>query len=98
MTHTPGPWSIVPIFGLCNVTGADDRSICSTGGYSNNVLDSGAVRAENEANARLVAAAPELLAACQAFVDRFDGGSRADTDYVADMMRTAIIKAIGETK
>lgn len=49
--------------------------------------------AETASNARLIAAAPDLAEACQAFVDRFDSGSRADTDYVAGLMRAALAKA-----
>lgn len=32
----------------------------------------------------------QLREACQAFIDRFDGGHRADTDYVAGLMRAAL--------
>ena len=46
-------------------------------------------------DATLYAAAPDLLEACEAFIDRFDHGARADTDYVAGLMRSAIAKATG---
>lgn len=38
-----------------------------------------------------------LVAACRAFVERFDSGQgrRADTDYVASLMRAALSKAEG---
>ncbi len=57
---TEGPWSIHNR-GEFNVVGADKRrTICSTGGYSES-SNSERVYYENIANARLIAAAPELL-------------------------------------
>lgn len=59
MEHTPGPWEVTE--DLMHVYAPDtdtaitnDRSFC----YPNH--------AEAEANARLISAAPELLAACEA--------------------------------
>ena len=61
-THTPGPWFInkrAAMFiecahrGIASCTGADNRSPDN-------------LEAENKANARLIAAAPDLLAACKA--------------------------------
>jgi len=59
--HTLGDWAVHrrSPFG---VTGPDGRTICSTGGYSDNRIDCEIVHDENLANARLIAAAPELLA------------------------------------
>jgi hypothetical protein len=52
----------------------------------------------NEHDACLIAAATKLYEAAQAFIDRFDSnGHRADTDYVADLMRTALAEARGES-
>ena len=41
----------------------------------------------------------EALAACEAFIERFDSGQgrRADTDYVAGLMRATLARAKGET-
>ena len=54
---TPGPWCLSRFSPQFNVTGMNDRSICSTGGYQD-----GTEKAfkENEANAPFVAAAPAM--------------------------------------
>lgn len=56
--HTPGPWE-VNVRSKFSVYGANNRGICSTGGYQCNCDDG--VYDENAANARLIAEAPELL-------------------------------------
>lgn len=59
--HTPGPW-VPNKHSEATVMGGPDggRAVASCGGYSDNRLeDSGS--SENLANARLVAAAPDLL-------------------------------------
>ena len=102
--HTPGPWNfsnennslghgggiaidaIDPadhqLFEVCEVWGIDDYS----------KIDSRA-----EANARLIAAAPELLEALQGFVGAWpaikDGTFNGDA--VCDFARAAIAKATG---
>ena len=63
MAHTPGPWRVAR---QCStlVEAENGRNICSAGGYSTNF----AVRETletNEANANLIAAAPELLKALE---------------------------------
>jgi hypothetical protein len=65
--YTPGPWSVDTRYGPCNVSAPAGRSICSTGGCSDNFSDPEKRTAENEANARLVAAAPDLLEAWQEY-------------------------------
>jgi hypothetical protein len=91
---TPGPWIIdkrcstrvcLPI--------ENNRGIASTGGYFSNDQD---VAEENEANARLIAAAPDLLAACEAALE--DGPHNASCGLhleVVDVLRAAIAKAKG---
>ncbi len=59
--HTPGPWEIDPR--AANHVIADKRSICSLGFHDTSLPDGG--QAENSANARLIAAAPDLLAALE---------------------------------
>ena len=66
--HTPGPWKLDERMGVCTyVTGGHDgrRGICSTGGYSTNSVDPVVLNDENIANARLIAAAPDLLEALE---------------------------------
>jgi hypothetical protein len=50
----------------------------------------------NEANARLIAAAPALLVALESMVERFDGFVEHDGSTLSiDMARAAIAKAKG---
>lgn len=88
--HTPGPWVAKGIGGpnLC-VTDGDSRYV-----VDRFVLGSRATE-EHEANARLIAAAPDLLAALQAVMAGQIGGN---VDHDAERFRAAraaIAKAIG---
>lgn len=98
--HTPGPWKIDPKTST-RIVGAGDRGIASAGGYFNN-QDSAAVYAENEANARLISAAPDLLAAARALFDapHYDHFATRlnDAEMAAlDALRAAVAKAEGRT-
>lgn len=62
MSHTPGPWiADQPFEG--HVANASGRLVCSAMGHYDGEEHT---RKENVANARLIAAAPELLAALKA--------------------------------
>lgn len=106
MSHTPGPWS-ASNWRVC--ASVDDpekfRYICDT---ANNAKTR---NNENAANARLIAASPDLLAACKAllavvdgsaeFVIAFDEGAPRDgvianLNYAIDLSRVAVAKAEGE--
>jgi hypothetical protein len=65
-THTPAPWKIEP-HDHANVIWADNGTICDVfHANENDDMTSGfPVMQESEANARLIAAAPELLEALQ---------------------------------
>jgi hypothetical protein len=101
--HTPGPWSVV--FEKTS-TGKDFGIICGGSGRSG-LMDTVICHAPDsqseptsfkrfqEANARLMAAAPELLAALNALLD--DVG-RANSMLGAVQARAAIAKAIGALK
>lgn len=93
--HTPGPWiGAGPSFGdplpryineIVTVDENDDgfaETICR--------LPFDYLDAENEANALLIAAAPDLLDALQSLVNHL-----TDDDY--EIARAAIAKATGET-
>ena len=104
MIHTPGPWKAVPYGGWENETHgkysgyagrivADDIDIyagpCSFWALHGRNPD------EAEANARLIAAAPELLAACKLAVEKA-GTSRHCERYMLKAMQlceAAIAKA-----
>lgn len=79
-TYTPGPWTNDPLIG---VTFGPDGKAIQTGG--------GGCSEETQANARLIAAAPELLDGCKAALAAFERGDAINWD---DLHR-AIEKAEG---
>ena len=91
--HTPGPWTMHP-----SPHGAEVRSLAKIawcgaaaryGKSGDQIIDA----AEARANAHLIAAAPDLLAACEALVR---SGSFYDLDAKMFAARAAIAKAKGE--
>jgi hypothetical protein len=93
--HTPGPWSIYSITfkGYHQIAGAQGGRLCQVLPFED----------EYKANARLIAAAPDLLAALQVLFDEADSFS-IDGVYFnekcmghkgLDMARAAIAKAEG---
>jgi hypothetical protein len=74
-THTPGPWIVDPRASL-RVVASNDATVCSTGCTDTE-------RNSWECNARLIAAAPELLAALAGIMEhgmtqaRVDNANRA---------------------
>jgi hypothetical protein len=95
MTHTPGPWLRESEI---NSEGSD--WILVTKDYAEIVdlrLADGLVvsEQEQEANARLISAAPELLNALRGVADRWDKDDEADDPVLGAVIRTAIAKAEG---
>ena len=95
--HTPGPWTAVDggryiqssrEHGV-NTTTQHDLDICRLD-YENNML-----AGERVANARLIAAAPDLLAALRTLVELEERGQPPGTDDIATG-RAAIAKAEAE--
>lgn len=90
--HTPGPWSFDYgmtqehgyVLGVGVNTKPDWTVVCV-------VSRPGDVNAIDEANARLIAAAPDLLAFAQEWLER----QGADENYMTAKARAAIAKAIG---
>ena len=92
--HTPGPW--YPVYSIETGTfnnsfkiGTSDVIVARTPTSNGH---------ETEANARLIAAAPDLLAACEA-VDKMLAGPAAmfDLNGMRNILRPAIAKARGES-
>ncbi len=89
--HTPGPWTFRQAGANWRVYASDGRS-----------FDAGDAlyHPENEANARLIAAAPELLRALEDLVDEQNGPPliRYEKSWAAAMgkARSAIAKAEGK--
>lgn len=101
MKHTPGPWRVErqnasPTTGEWMIAGANP-------GYLAEVRDCGSGCAK--ANARLIAAAPELLAALELAVQHYDEWASAELPHDLDEerlpwlapARAVIAKAKGES-
>jgi hypothetical protein len=85
--HTPGPWT-QDEFRTINANG---KTLMVEG-----VALSGRIDEETRANARLIAAAPELLAALQGLLKGiFDGPADADAAMLIAKARDAVNKATG---
>jgi len=80
--HTPGPWNRIK--GDRNVYSAAG-TVCKTPA----ILGGGSAATNWEANARLIAAAPDLLEALECLI-------KSDHDDVIEMARAAIARARGE--
>lgn len=85
--HTPGPWTYQENSDVYThiVRGATNSLICQL---------AQSTHVEIEANARLIAAAPELLEAAMAFIAPFDGIEVVGGSEIAKA-RAAIAKATG---
>ena len=88
--HTPGPWALIDHGGgWFDIESENERYffVCGSGSR-----DSQSDQQQSQANGRLIAAAPELLAALKALLD--DVG-RANSMLGAVQARAAIAKATG---
>lgn len=84
MSHTPGPWTVDGrgIGTPWNITGADGNDVALASQRSSRSPDM-----ERTANARLIAAAPDLLLACkEALLGCTD-------EFLAPILQAAISKA-----
>ena len=89
--HTPGPWKTQPHISLdrLEIRDADGRRIAEC------AMDFPMSAKTHDANASLIAAAPELLEALQEIVTAADGEGWSQLDAGFTKARTAISKAIG---
>jgi hypothetical protein len=91
MKHTPGPWGCIDTSNY-----AHDYRLTKPDGSTLPLHVEANDHSEQRANARLIAAAPDLL---EALKDMLDGHEDACTGYgegAADKARSAIAKATGE--
>lgn len=91
--HTRGPWQ------LSNATPAGRFVGSSPDGVLGIAMAFGDTPDEQDANARLIAAAPDLLEACQAILTLLEQG-QADTltlEHDGAYLRAAIAKAEGQS-
>lgn len=89
--HTPGPWQANKWAPGYSISAPDSQyTVCNLSDCNN-----------AEANARLIAAAPDMLEACQQIIndsdmDAIHGAGRSVTHDAIDKVRAAIAKARGE--
>lgn len=101
--HTPGPWEHVEAEGFNRIVGLQGEALFLVGMYGQfgrqgplpNRNTHIASIAEEAANARLIAAAPELLDALEAALPFIDG-HKINSAHVCETARAAIAKARGE--
>lgn len=85
--HTPGPWE-VPLNYPTEVYKGEDHSICEVYGAENSEI--------NEANARLIAAAPELLLNCKAILAALNQNKIYPKDL--NMIKKLLVDIIAKTE
>jgi hypothetical protein len=105
--HTPGPWSIGDENNACCdvLLGTEHNLTCSMDRRDNNTFAEVISREEMLANAHLIAAAPDLLEACQKLVDWDEREKDHAIGFMEriflcaeafELMNAAIAKATGE--
>jgi hypothetical protein len=89
--HTPGPWrEILPkMSSAITIYGKDNRPVCATFGNGSETTLKMVRSGETVANARLIAAAPDLLAALEYALSLLEGYP----DSATDPIRAAIARA-----
>lgn len=102
--HTPGPWVVWDGNVKVYAGPVDENTTCCISGYRckiaecDDLYDENMTEEEAEANARLIAAAPELLEALEWIVNPdYAIGSNAEYKHAAvEVAKAAIAKATGE--
>lgn len=99
--HTPGPWKVMDLrddeeyrlrLGKIQIQ-SDNVAICDI--QFNSFFSNEWIK-ESEANARLIAAAPELLEVCRDALDFAKLASGADLSPIINKLKKAIRKAEGK--
>jgi hypothetical protein len=103
-THTPGPWVASNGGPYVKAQGTDpngscgDSVVCITSNTFNQVrFAAGVGSLEDKANALLIAAAPELLAALE-YIVGWEAGPNWDANDARNMALAAIAKATGGSR
>lgn len=87
-THTPGPWTYEP---LSN----EAFAILGPGRAYVGQVDAEDGDGLNEDDARLIAAAPDLLNVCRMAAENIEEGYPHDASVILENLRAAIAKATG---
>ena len=98
---TPGPWAVDKRASFCVNADRDGSTggVCSTGGYSASWRDGEELMLENQANAHLISAAPELYEALEFMRTCFECGCvESGKEIAIKRAKEALAKARGETK
>jgi hypothetical protein len=94
MSHTPGPWTVEGESsndGEAEVIVAENRTICWTANSWATDSDEEVISREDRANARLIAAAPELLHSLKAAVESINEACHyEDTEECAEAFASAV--------
>ena len=116
MTHTPGPWTIdhqrigppgEPVALLCDVNDSMTGTVIDWPRGNDSATAMSIDDAENEANARLIASAPDLLAIVDYLAEAHRDGAQGthfgalfgdddDNTTLGDAVTVAIDKATGQ--
>lgn len=83
--HTPAPWKI---------TKSEDTNLMSVRDVNGIKISGASPRTDDEANARLIAASPELLEALKSIAE--NGGSTWDYATIGNVARRAVMLAEGD--
>ena len=95
--HTPGPWSVNDIYPHqvgAYLQGKPGRFVCET---INHAAGNCCHTEEDRSNARLIAAAPELLAALELALTTLSSVACNESDEI-DNVKTEIANAINKAK
>ena len=92
---SPGPWMVIG--GLRETTEGECYAIVGTANGALDVIAPRSMEKHHMPNAHLIASAPDLLAACQNFVNSFKSLQREKCDVAHRMALAAIAKAEGRT-
>ena len=95
MTHTPGPWAFDDQSSPLVYSRANGGNPYIAQVFSYSEGETGTLRTTAHADACLIAAAPDLLAACQAVLDEFPAFDNQRIESIKAICRAAIARATG---
>jgi hypothetical protein len=91
-THTPGKWNLEENNGIIYLMDEQDKAIATIHTREDGINNNARIK-EGKANAKLIAAAPELLEILQGFIEARDAGYRKFKEERYTRARAAIKKA-----